>query len=475
MLMEHGINLEQTQRPVLTPELRQAIAILQLGTVDLAQYVDNEMLENPLLEQNDEPVESSPEESDSRIDWITYLSESEHFDSRNTEQASSDQGESDRPSWDSYMAQVPGLGEHLTLQLHLALSAPSQIVIGEFLIGNIDEHGYLQAGLEETCQTCGCSLDEAEAVLRTIQSFDPPGVGGRSIPECLLIQLEQRDLRDTVMEQLVNQHLDDLAAGKVSQIAKELGITEQEAQSRIEVIKSLDPKPGRNFSRPGETRYIVPDVVVELVGDEYVIMVNDTVVPRLVINNTYRDLIKHRDTCDQETIQFIETKLKAALWLIRGIEQRRATLQRVMKLIIEFQKDFFEKGAAYLKGLTLRQVADVAGLHESTVSRATANKYVQTPRGLFDMKFFFRRGVENEFTGEIIASEVVKRILKELVAVEEPGHPYSDQDLCGLIEARGLHIARRTVAKYRQDMNILPARQRRHAELPAGNAEHASP
>jgi RNA polymerase sigma-54 factor len=464
MLLEHGISLEQTQRPVLTPELRQAIAILQLGTVDLVQYVDNEMLENPLLEQNDEESgDSKPEENDSRIDWITYLVEGEQLDYRCTEQAPADQRESERTNWDSYVAQVPSLGEHLTLQLHLTLSDPCQIAIGEFLIGNIDEHGYLQFDLEETCQACACSLDDAGEVLRVIQSFDPPGVGGRSLSECLLIQLEQQGLRDAVMEQLVNKHLDDLAASKISRIAKDLGITDQEAQSRVEVIRSLDPKPGRNFSRPGETRYIVPDVVVELVDGEYVVMVNDTMVPRLMINNAYRDLIKRRDTCDQDTIQFIETKLKAALWLIRGIEQRRSTMQRVMTLIIQFQQDFFEKGAAHLKGLTLRQVADAAGLHESTVSRATANKYVQTPRGLVDMKFFFRRGVENEFTGEIVASEVVKCMLKELVAVEEPGHPYSDQDLCGLIEGRGLHIARRTVAKYRQDMNILPARQRRRS------------
>jgi RNA polymerase sigma-54 factor len=463
MLLEHGISLEQTQRLVLTPELRQAIAILQMGTVDLTQYVDNEMLENPLLEQNDEESgDSSPEENNLRIDWITYLSESDQSDYRYPEQAPADQ-EPERPGWDSYVAQVPGLGEHLTLQLHLTLSDPVEIVIGEFLIGNIDEHGYLQVDMEETSQACGCSPEEAGGVLRAIQSFDPPGVGGRNLSECLLIQLEQRGLRDAVMEQLITQHLDDLAAGKLSRIANDLGITDQDARSRAEAIRSLDPKPGRNFPRPGETRYIVPDVVVEEVGGEYVVMVNDTIVPKLMINNTYRDLIKRRDVCDPETIQFIETKLKAALWLIRGIEQRRSTLQRVMRLIIQFQQNFFDKGPAHLKGLTLRQVADAAGLHESTVSRTIANKYVQTPRGLFDMKFFFRRGVENEFTGEIIASEVVKRILKELVAVEAPEHPYSDQDLCGLINARGLHIARRTVAKYRQDMNILPARQRRHS------------
>ena len=462
IILEHSINLEQTQRLVLTPELRQAIAILQLGTAELAQYVENEMSENPLLEQSDEgSAESSPVENDSRIDWVTYLSESEQPDYHYMDLAPADQGEPERASWDNYVSQMPSLGEHLTLQLHLALSDPSPIMIGEFLIGNIDEHGYLQVDLEETCQACKCSLEEARAVLRLIQSFEPPGVGGRNLSECLLIQLEQRCLRDSAMERLINRYLDDLAAGRFSRIAKDLGLTEQEIQSRIETIRSLNPKPGCNFSRPGGIRYIVPDVVVEKVDDEYVVLVNDSMVPRLIVNNTYRDLIKRRDTCDPDTIQFIEAKLKSAVWLIRGIEQRRATLQQVMRLIIQFQQDFFDKGTAYLKALTLRQVADVAGIHESTVSRATANKYVQTPRGLFEIKFFFRRGVENEFTGEIVASEVVKRMLKELVAVEGPEHPNSDQELCGLIEAQGIRIARRTVAKYRQEMNILSARQRR--------------
>ena len=408
------------------------------------------------MEQNDEGSgDSSPAENDSRIDWVTYLSESEQPDYHYMELAPADQGEPERAGWDNYVSQMPSLGEHLTLQLHLALSDPSRIMIGEFLIGNIDEHGYLQVDLEETCQACKCSLEEARAVLRLIQSFEPLGVGGRNLSECLLIQLEQQGLRDSVMERLVNRYLDDLAAGRFSRIAKDLGLTEQEIQSRVETIRSLNPKPGCNFSRPGEIRYIVPDVVVEKVDDEYIVLVNDSMVPRLMINNTYRDLIKRRDACDPDTIQFIETKLKSALWLIRGIEQRRATLQRVMRLIIQFQQDFFDKGTAYLKALTLRQVAEAAGIHESTVSRATANKYVQTPRGLFEIKFFFRRGVENEFTGEIVASEVVKRILKELVAVEEPDHPNSDQELCGLIEAQGIHIARRTVAKYRQELNIL--------------------
>lgn len=465
MHLEYGINLEQTQKLLLTPELRQAIAILQLGTADLAQYVENEVLENPLLEMQDdeESGDAGAEENASRIDWITYLAESDQADFAEREQSPVERGEPERASWDKYVAEVPNLDEHLTLQLHLALSEPHRVLIGEFLIGNIDEHGYLKVDLEETCKACGCSLDEVETVLRLIQSFDPPGVGGRSLSECLLIQLEQRGLRDPVMEQLVNWHLDDLASGRFSRIAKELGITDQEAQSRAELIKSLDPKPGRNFSRPGETRYIVPDVVVEKVGEEYVALVNDAMVPRLVINKTYRDLIKQRGTCDPATIEFIETRLKAALWLIRGIEQRRTTLYRVMCLITQFQRDFLDQGIAHLKGLTLRQVAEAAGLHESTVSRATANKYVQTPRGVFDLKFFFRRGVENDFTGEIVASEVVKRILKELVAVENPARPYSDQELCELIESRGLHIARRTVAKYRQELDILPARRRRQS------------
>jgi len=462
MHLEYGINLEQTQKLALTPELRQAIAILQLGTTELAQYVENEVLENPLLETQE--IETSDgansKEDSARIDWITYLAEDDQRDPAWRDQSPAEQEGPERSSWDSYVSEVPDLGEHLTLQLHLALSQPHLIQIGEFLIGNLDEQGYLQMSLEETCQACSCSLDEAEAVLRLIQSFDPPGVGGRSLSECLLIQLEQRGLRDPVMEQLIDRHLDDLAGGKFSQIAKDLGITDQDVQYRAALIRSLDPRPGRNFSRPGETRYIVPDVVIERIDDEYVVLVNDAMVPRLVINKTYRNLLKQRDTCDPATIQFIEAKLKSALWLIRGVEQRRTTLYRVVSLIAQFQREFLDQGVSHLKGLTLRQVAEAAGIHESTVSRAAANKYVQTPRGVFNLKYFFRRGVESDFTGEIVASEVVKRILKELVTVENPTRPYSDQELCKLIEDRGLHIARRTVAKYRQELDILPARRR---------------
>ncbi len=462
MHLEYGINLEQTQKLALTPELRQAIAILQLGTAELAQYVENEVLENPLLETQDNETADgvNSKEDNARIDWITYLAEDDQLDPAWRDQLPVDREQPERSSWDSYVSEVPDLSEHLTLQLHLALSDLHLIQIGEFLIGNLDEQGYLQMNLEETCQICRCSLDDAEVVLRLIQSFDPPGVGGRSLSECLLIQLEQRGLRDTVMEQLIGRHLDDLAGGKLSQIAKDLGITDQDVQSRAALIRSLDPKPGRNFSRPGETRYIVPDVVIERIDDEYVVLVNDALVPRLVINKTYRNLLKKRDACDPDTIQFIEAKLKSALWLIRGVEQRRTTLYRVVSLITQFQREFLDQGVSRLKGLTLRQVAEAAGIHESTVSRAAANKYVQTPRGVFNLKYFFRRGVECDFTGEIVASEVVKRILKELVVVEDPAHPYSDQELCKLIEDRGLHIARRTVAKYRQELDILPARRR---------------
>jgi RNA polymerase sigma-54 factor len=474
MHLEPGINMEQTQKLVMTPELRQAIAILQLGTTELAQYVDNEVLENPLLEVADDPGPGEDalgpgEDADqdgSRIDWITYLAESDSRDDSWNEQSPME--ERTGASWESCVVEVPNLGEHLTLQLHLVLSDRRQLLIGEYLIGNIDERGYLTIDLEEACKACGCTLEEAEAVLRLIQTFDPPGVGGRSLSECLLIQLEQRGLRDTAMEQLVCRHLDELAAGKFARIAAALGLTEEDVRGRAETIRDLEPKPGRNFSFQGETRYIVPDLVVEKVDDEYVVLVNDAMVPRLMINKTYRDLLQRRETCDPDTVRFIEEKLKAALWLIRGIEQRRSTLYRVMCLITRFQRDFLDKGPAHLKGLTLRQVAQAAGLNESTVSRATANKYVQTPRGVFNMKYFFCRGLENDLTGELVASDVVKRILKELVAVEDARRPYSDQELCRMIASRGIHIARRTVAKYRQELGVLPARARKRA--PAANS-----
>ncbi|MGB9792170.1 MAG: RNA polymerase factor sigma-54 [Thermacetogeniaceae bacterium] len=328
-------------------------------------------------------------------------------------------------------------------------------------MGNINDQGYLQISLEDAQRMCGYPLPAIENVLRIIQSFDPPGVGGRDLAECLLIQLDQRGQRTPLVEKLVRFFLHDLAHGRLQKIANALGVTLQEVQALADLIKSLDPKPGRNFSRPGDTRYIIPDVVVEKVGDDYVVIVNDVCVPRLVINKTYQTLLKQKGSCDPATAQFIENKLKSAIWLIRSIEQRRLTLHRVVQCIVENQRDFLERGVKYLKPLTLKQIAGVAGLHESTVSRTIANKYIQTPQGVFELKFFFSSGVAGAQDGEMFSAESIKRLLKELIENEDSCNPLSDQQLCELLQARGINIARRTVAKYRQELGIPPVRQRK--------------
>lgn len=466
MHLGYSLNLEQTQKLIMTPELRQAITVLQLSAAELVQYIENAMLENPLLEVPEEPdaeeneIPERTRNDDFTSDWCDYLSECGHFD-RTLDRAWAEQDDGEHANFEHFVAQAPSLQEYLTLQLHLSISDPLLRKLGEFLIGNINDQGYLQISLEEVQKMCGFPLASIEKVLHVIQTFDPPGVGGRDLPECLLIQLEQRGQRTAVIEKLVRFFLGDLANGKLQKIATALGVTVQEVQMMADLIKSLDPKPGRNLSRTGDTRYIIPDVVVEKVDGEYVVLVNDVSVPRLIINKTYQTLLKQKESCDPATAQFIENKLKSAIWLIRSIEQRRLTLYRVVQCIVDHQKEFLERGIKCLKPLTLRQIAGVAGLHESTVSRTIANKYIQTPQGVFDLKFFFNSGVANVRDGEMIAAESIKRMLKELVEGEDPRKPLSDQHLCVLLQAKGINIARRTIAKYRQEIGIPPVRQRK--------------
>lgn len=455
----------------MTPELRQAITVLQLSALDLTQYVENAMLENPLLEVSEDTEagemadsggdeKSEKDQDDFASEWCDYLSESGNFD-RSSGRSWSDPDESERYNFEHFVAQVPSLNEHLGLQLRLAFSRPRDLEIGEFLIGNINDRGYLQIDLDDMEQLYNYPVGETERILKVIQTFDPPGVGARDLAECLLIQLDQRGLHTPKLEKLVRYFLDDLANGNLPKIATALGVTTSEVQHMADLIQTLDPIPGRNFSRPGENRYITPDVAVKKVDDDYVIIINDVSVPRLMVNRTYQTLLKRQELCDQGTTEFIQNKLKSAIWLIRSIEQRRLTLYRVVSSIVEFQREFFEHGVKHLKPLNMKQVADEIDMHESTVSRAIANKYVQTPQGLFDLKFFFTSGVENVIAGKMVAAESIKEVLKELIANEDPCHPHSDKELCKMLQAKGISIARRTVAKYRNEIGILPMRQRK--------------
>lgn len=462
MKMSYTLNLQQTQKLIMTPELRQAIAILQMGALDLNDYIEDELAANPLLESRDEPQDDLPQGEDQQgidstdvVDWVDYFSDSSDIGYIPRWQ------DEDRSPLDHFVPRGPTLNEYLLDQLYLAVFTDKEREIGEFLIGNIDENGYLRCTLSDTSEHTGCSLEQAEAVLDVIQSFDPVGVGSRDLKECLLIQMDYLGAENETARRIIDSYLEDLAAGRYTRIAEETGCSVHEVQEAADLIRTLDPKPGRRFPGPNDTSYVVPDIVVERVCGEYVVIMNDSMLPRLSINPYYRRLLHEKR--DAETRRFLENRFNSALWLLKSIEQRRLTLYRVMESIVKLQREFFDYGTRYLKPMTLRQVADMIGVHESTVSRAVANKYVQTPHGVYEMKSFFNSGVSSAGGGGV-SSRAIKKMLEEMITSEDPTRPLSDQRIANLFARRGISISRRTITKYREELGISSSARRKRYE-----------
>ncbi len=462
MRMGYGLQVGQTQKLIMTPELRQAITVLQLSSLELSQYLEQQLLENPLLElredeadrtaeydKKDAPAETEAEKLENDLDWEEYFQDGSDLGLYRQERLQTGQ----EYGYELYLSHTATLCEHLLSQLCISACSHRERLIGEYLIGNIDEKGYLGVSLQEVALRLKVEVAEAEAALKMIQNFDPPGVGARNLEECLLIQVDQLGCRDKTVIRIITNYLEDLADGKINRIAQELGETVMEVQKATDLIKTLEPKPGRNFSHPNDIRYIIPDVVLEKVEGEYIILVNDTNVPRLIINSTYRSVLSKDFNCDSRTRRFVESKLNAAAWLIRSIEQRRLTLYKVASCLVELQRDFLDRGVKHLKPLNLKKVAEKVGLHESTVSRATSNKYIQTPQGLFEMKYFFCTGLSNA-SGTATSAECIKKMLQEIVAGENSTRPINDQIISETFRQKGITISRRTVAKYRDQLGI---------------------
>jgi RNA polymerase sigma-54 factor len=329
----------------------------------------------------------TPEQEDFTLDWCTLLAECGQIDC-SFDRSWTQPEDPLQDSTEHCLAKAPTLQEHLDLQLHFARSGARIRKIAGQLIKSIDGRGYLREDFEATREEHSFAAQDVEQALRLVQSFDPPGVGGRNLKECLLLQLERRGLRNALMDRLVSLCIKDQTGGDNSRISRSLGFAAEELNARCDLIRSLNPIPGSGFSRPGEPRYIIPDVVVEKTGDEFLVMVNDLSVPRLMVSRTYQTLLTERGACDLHDAQFLEDKLQAAVRLIRSVEQRRSTLHRVAQLIIESQSEFLNKGLDYLRPLKLESIAQVIGLHRSTISRTVANKYVETPRGVFELKLF---------------------------------------------------------------------------------------
>jgi RNA polymerase sigma-54 factor len=477
MEMKIGLHLRQRQQLVMTPKLQQALKLLQMPAIELQQMLKQEIMENPLLDDEEELIETQEEEQERQE---TEAKEQQEKDSKTEEEPDEPEEKID---WDDYLQNgwelSAGLGEEiaeefvervpvakrsfteaLISQLRIATDDERTIEIGDYLIGSLDESGYLTCALEEVANTFKTAQQEVERILRIIQTFDPPGVGARNLQECLLIQLGARGLEDSLATRIIREHFDDFKQKKYPELSKKLRVSILEIQAQCKVISTLDPKPGFEISA-AEPQYVIPDLVVEKVDDKYVVYLNDKNIPRLRINHVYQEeLLKDSKDGDRETREFIQSRLKSARWLIQTIEQRRRTMVKVMECIVDKQREFFEKGTAFLRPLTLQQVASEINMHESTVSRVTTNKYVQTPRGVFELKFFFSSSLGTQDGGEISAKSA-KDTIRKIIEREEARNPLSDQKIADMLKKDGLNIARRTVAKYREQLGLLPARMRR--------------
>ncbi len=508
--MAQGLQLSQrlTQSLVLAPQLQQSLALLQAPTLELKALVEQELQQNPVLEesatQDTEITEKEGPEADKESDKETETPEPaetaespdsdsdfdaaqekgaqgenepgddfeaeferlvqldqewrDHFSQTNLPvKASAEEEEKRQFMFDSLVVGT-SLQETLLTQVRESSLSEDEWPIAEMLIGNIDEYGYLKAALEELSTSTGVPQEKIVAVLKAIQTFEPPGVGARDLRECLLLQLERSGQKNTLEYRIVDEFMDALGKRRIPEIARGTGQSVDDVQAALERIARLEPRPGRAFL-PDNDQYILPEVFVQKVGDDFSVTTNNEHIPHLRISNTYKDLMSQREN-SAEVRNYIREKIRAGKFLIKSLHQRQQTILNIAKEIVRRQRDFMEKGVAHLKPLTMVQVAEVVGVHETTVSRAVSGKYMQTPQGLFEMKYFFTAGIQTA-SGDGLSNTSVKDMIADIFKKEDPTKPLSDQEVVKMLQERGIVIARRTVAKYRTELNILPSNLRK--------------
>ncbi len=473
MEMRHSLRLTQKPMLIMTQRLKQALKLLQAPTLELQQMLKTEMNMNPLLEEVDDmedlpeadqsetpEAEREREEEEARdtddkpdeIDWSEFIQDGSDSSTTRSEERQTE-----------FTERVPvshqSLDEYLQEQIRYLKLTEEEEAIGEFVIGSIDERGYLTMSVEEIAGEVQADPAKVEKVIAAVQSLDPPGIGARDLRECLLLQLRAKGLSGHLVYTVVADHFEDLTHRRQIDIARALRVDVEEVQKCVDLVGLLSPVPGSQISGP-VAQYVYPDLIVDRVGDDYVVYLNDKNVPRLRISPAYEHVLNGGKGQDGATKEYVTNKLNSARWLIQTIEQRRKTMVKVMRAIVEEQRDFFEKGILHMKPLTLQDVAGKIGMHESTVSRVTSGKYCQTPRGVFELKFFFSSGLDTR-GGEEISAKSAKAIISRLIDGEDKKKPLSDQKIAVTLKAQGLDIARRTVAKYREQLNIPNARFRR--------------
>ncbi len=478
MAMELRQQLKLAQQLVMTPQLQMAIKLLQLSRLELMDTIQQELEENPALEEitdeihedfnNSEPDNNQDIKEEAKevtidenlpedIDWNDY---SNYFDEFNapgkvTYEAESREG----PRYEAFIAKKKSLSDHLLWQLLMSHPTPEQERIGSLIIGNLNRDGYLDISDDELIEMSGTSRAEVEETLSLLQGFDPIGVCARNLKESLLIQARHYGCDDNIVTAIIKNHLNHLENKNYKAIAKNLKIDIDRVVSAVNIIKGLEPRPGRLYSDETD-HYINPDIYVYKLENEFVIVLNNDGMPRLRINEFYKNILKKGQLDGKSAKENMQDKLKSAVWLIKCIQQRQKTIYKVMESILKFQREFFEKGVAYLKPMILKDVAEDIEMHESTISRVTTNKYVHTPQGIFELKFFFNSSI-NRVDGQTIASASVQERIRQIIENEDPKKPYSDEKISKILKDYNINIARRTVAKYREAMKILSSNKRK--------------
>lgn len=483
MAFELKQSLRLSQQLVMTPQLQQAIKLLQLNRLELAEHCMSEMLENPILEetfegadestkqeeeeqkkaktQEEKTPEVNPEKGEGTddINWENYLNSQSY-------QPKGEGGyrdvDPDLPSFEASLTRADTLAEHLLNQVRLSRFDETEFRVAELIIGNIDEDGYLRSTVDEMAVKVGRAPEDVERVLARVQELDPLGVAGRNLQECLLIQTKQLP-DNSLVRTIIQNHMSDLERKNYPAICKATDVSMEDVALAVKAISSLEPKPGRQFYDESQ-QYITPDIYVQKLKDDYVIVQNEDGLPKLRISNLYQSILRGEKGDGKKaagvTKEYITDKLRSAVWLIRSIHQRQRTIYRVTESIVKMQRDFLDRGIAFLRPMVLRDVAADIGMHESTVSRVTSNKYVHTPQGIFELKFFFNSSIKR-VEGSDVASEAVKERIRDIISGEDGKRPYSDQEVVELLRQSNIDIARRTVAKYREMLGILSSSKRK--------------
>jgi RNA polymerase sigma-54 factor len=476
--LRQTLDLRLSQRLALTPSLLQKIELLQLNKLELQEMLNQELMENPILEEvldPEPPLDSTPDDKvvdEQPKDDATNPNEKDSFDEidfryffdeyLDTGYKNREVEDSEKPSFEAFLTRAPSLEEHLNWQLGLTEIKPKIAEIAQQIVGNLNEDGYLIISLEEICQVADCTLEEANEALALVQSLDPLGVGSRDLRECLSIQLQSLELADSLAYKIVQDHLSLLEGHKFKEIASRTGSSFEDVLLAVDCIKHLIPKPGQKYSNQ-KTTYVQPEVSIAKVDDEFVILLNDEGMPQLRLNTSYKELLKSNGVSG-ETKAFLREKFRSAVDLLRSVNQRKQTIYKVCVCIVNRQKDFLENGANSLHPMLIKDVASELGVHSSTISRVVTNKYVDTPQGVMELRKFFTMGVESP-DGEELSIVQVKLKIKKLIEEENRNKPYSDNQIGQLLRRDNVFITRRTVAKYREQMQIPGSRERKMGYL----------